>query len=68
MQVSSWLDRELSARGVGVVIEAEHSCMSLRGAMATGATTRTTALTGALRDNAATRAEFLDAIDRRRAS
>ncbi len=68
MQVSDWLDRELSARGVGVVIEAEHSCMSLRGAMANGATTRTTALTGALRNDMATRAEFLDAIEARRAS
>ena len=67
-QVSEWLERELSARGVGVVLEAEHSCMSLRGVMAAGARTRTAALTGELRDNPATRAEFLAALDRRRVS
>jgi GTP cyclohydrolase I len=65
-QVADWLDHELGARGVGVVIEAEHSCMSLRGARVAGATTRTTALTGAIRTDPAVRAEFLAAIDRRR--
>jgi GTP cyclohydrolase I len=65
-QVADWLDHELRARGVGVVIEAEHSCMSLRGVRVAGATTRTTALTGAIRTDPAVRAEFLAAIDRRR--
>ena len=65
-QVADWLDHELGARGGGVVIEAEHSCMSLRGARVAGATTRTTALTGAIRTDPAVRAEFLAAIDRRR--
>ncbi|MBN9105662.1 MAG: GTP cyclohydrolase I [Propionibacteriaceae bacterium] len=65
-QVADWLDHELGARGVGVVIEAEHSCMSLRGVRVAGATTRTTALTGAIRTDPAVRAEFLAAIDRRR--
>lgn len=65
-QVADWLDHELGARGVGVVIEAEHSCMSLRGVRVAGATTRTTALTGAIRTDSAVRAEFLAAIDRRR--
>lgn len=68
MQVSGWLDRELSPRGVGVIVEAEHSCMSLRGVKAAGATTRTTALTGSLRSDPVTRAEFLAAVDRRRAA
>lgn len=67
-QVGDWLDRELAPRGVGVVLEAEHSCMSLRGVRATGATTRTVSLTGAIRDDPATRAEFLAAIDRGRRS
>ncbi|MCA0294434.1 MAG: GTP cyclohydrolase I [Actinobacteria bacterium] len=67
-QVGDWLDRELAPRGVGVVVEAEHSCMSLRGARAAGALTRTVALTGAVRNDPATRAEFLAAIDRRRAA
>jgi GTP cyclohydrolase I len=61
-QVATWLDDQLGPKGVGVVIEAEHSCMSLRGVRAAGAVTRTSALTGALRTNPATRAEFLAAI------
>src|SRR3954449_10625056 len=40
-QVANWLQDELSPRGVGVVIEAEHLCMSLRGVRATGSRTRT---------------------------
>ena len=61
-QVATWLDDQLAPKGVGVVIEAEHSCMSLRGVRAAGAVTRTSALTGALRTSPATRAEFLAAI------
>ena len=61
-QISDWLDRELSPRGVGVVLEAEHSCMSLRGAQVAGARTRTAALTGAMRSDTATRAEFFAAV------
>lgn len=61
-QVANWLDDHLAPRGVGVVLEAEHSCMSLRGVRAVGATTRTSALTGALRGDPATRAEFLAAL------
>jgi GTP cyclohydrolase I len=57
-QVAGWLDDELAPRGVGVVVEAEHSCMSLRGVRVDGAVTRTCALRGAMRDTA-TRAEFL---------
>lgn len=65
-QIADWLDRELSPQGVGVVVTAEHSCMSLRGARAAGATTRTTALTGAVRNDPATRAEFFAAVGERR--
>ena len=61
-QVATWLDDQLGPKGVGVVIEAEHSCMSLRGVRAAGAVTRTSALTGALRSNPATRHEFLTAL------
>ncbi len=61
-QVAGWLDEHLAPRGVGVVVQAEHSCMSLRGVRAVGATTRTSALTGALRTAPATRAEFLAAL------
>lgn len=58
-QVANHLDDRLAPLGVGVVVEAEHSCMSLRGALATGASTLTTVLRGRLRDDPASRAEFL---------
>ncbi|HEU5160352.1 MAG TPA: GTP cyclohydrolase I FolE [Streptosporangiaceae bacterium] len=57
-QVADWLQRHLAPRGVGVVIEAEHLCMSLRGVRATGSRTVTSALQGLLRDDARSRAEF----------
>ena len=58
-QVADWLDEQLDPRGVGVVIEAEHSCMSLRGIQAVGSSTITSALTGIVRDDPRTRQEFL---------
>ncbi len=58
-QVAEHLQRQLAPRGVGVVVEAEHSCMSLRGVRAVGARTVTSALFGALREDPASRAEFL---------
>jgi GTP cyclohydrolase I len=58
MQVASWLSAELGARGVGVVIEAEHSCMTLRGVQATGSDTVTSTLLGSLRSDPRSRAEF----------
>ena len=58
MQVASWLSSELGARGVGVVIEAEHSCMTLRGVQASGSDTVTSALLGTLRSDSRSRAEF----------
>jgi GTP cyclohydrolase IA len=58
-QIGDWLEEELSPKGVGVVIEAEHLCMSLRGVQKTGAKTVTSALHGLVRDDARTRQEFL---------
>jgi GTP cyclohydrolase IA len=58
-QVAGWLQRELEPKGVGVVLEAEHLCMSLRGVQKLGAKTVTSALRGAVRDDARTRQEFL---------
>jgi GTP cyclohydrolase I len=60
-QVADWLHTRLRPRGVGVVIEAEHMCMSLRGVQAIGARTVTSTLLGTLRDDARSRAEFLGA-------
>jgi GTP cyclohydrolase I len=58
-QVSAWLRDQLGAAGVGVVIEAEHLCMTLRGVQAPGTTTVTSSLLGVLREDARTRSEFL---------
>lgn len=57
-QVADWLQERLAPRGVGVVIEAEHQCMSLRGVQAAGSRTVTSALHGLLREDPATRQEF----------
>ena len=57
--IARWLERELAPRGIGVVIEAEHMCMSLRGVQKPGATTVTSALVGQVRNDARTRQEFL---------
>jgi len=58
-QIADWLQRELEPKGVGVVLEAEHLCMSLRGVQKHGATTVTSALHGLVRDDVGTRQEFL---------
>jgi GTP cyclohydrolase I len=58
-QIAGWLQRELAPKGVGVVLEAEHLCMSLRGVQKLGAKTVTSALHGCVRDDARTRQEFL---------
>ena len=58
-RIADHLGSDLRPRGVGVVIEAEHTCMGLRGARTPGARTTTSALFGHLRDDPRTRAEFL---------
>jgi GTP cyclohydrolase IA len=58
-QIAGWLQDELDPKGVGVVLEAEHMCMSLRGVQKLGAKTVTSALHGLVRDDARTRQEFL---------
>jgi GTP cyclohydrolase IA len=58
-QVADWFERELAPKGVGVVLEAEHTCMSLRGAAKPGTRTVTSALHGLVRDDPRTRQEFL---------
>ncbi|WP_078917331.1 GTP cyclohydrolase I FolE [Streptomyces sp. NRRL S-813] len=58
-QVADWLQTHLEPKGVGVVIEAEHCCMTLRGVQATGSSTMTSTLLGLLRSDARSRSEFL---------
>jgi len=57
-QVADWLQDRLAPKGVGVVIEAEHQCMSLRGVRAAGSRTVTSSLHGVLRENLSSRQEF----------
>jgi GTP cyclohydrolase IA len=57
-QVADWLQASLAPVGIGVVLEAEHTCMTLRGATASGSRTTTSTLLGTLRTDARARAEF----------
>jgi GTP cyclohydrolase I len=58
-EVADRLHHDLAPKGVGVVIEAEHLCMSLRGVRAAGSRTVTSAVRGVLREDARSRQEFL---------
>jgi GTP cyclohydrolase I len=57
-QVADWLQDTLMPRGVGVVVDAEHLCMTMRGVRSEGTTTVTSAVHGQLRDDARSRSEF----------
>ncbi len=65
-QIADALDRRLKPRGVIVVVEAEHLCMSLRGIRKPGARTTTSAVRGILQSSSRSRAEALDLIKGRR--
>lgn len=65
VEVATWLEEELRPRGVGVVIEAQHACMGVRGVRQPAATTSTSALRGRVRDDPRTRQEFFELIGRR---
>ena len=58
VQIADWLRDQLAPKGVGVVIEAEHLCMSMRGVRLPGSRTTTSTLRGLLRDDPRTRQEF----------
>ena len=58
-EIATAIEDVLRPQGVGVVIEAEHSCMTLRGVDVPGASLTTSALRGVVKDDARTREEFL---------
>ena len=58
-QVADVIQSELEPKGVGVVVEAEHQCMTIRGVQTIGTRTVTSTMYGLLRTNPATRQEFL---------
>ncbi|MBW3609116.1 MAG: GTP cyclohydrolase I FolE [Actinobacteria bacterium] len=62
MQIADCLHDHLRPKGVGVVLEAEHMCMSLRGVQKPDTRTTTSTLRGLLRDDARTRSEFLSLV------
>jgi GTP cyclohydrolase I len=61
-QIADWLEQELAPRGAGVVLSAEHMCMTIRGVRKPGARTITSAVRGTLRDDARTRQEFFSLV------
>jgi GTP cyclohydrolase I len=61
-QIAAAIDEILKPRGVAVMIEAEHTCMSVRGVAKHGAMTFTSRFTGMFRDNPAEQARFLSMV------
>ncbi|TWT62528.1 GTP cyclohydrolase I FolE [Rubinisphaera italica] len=61
--IADLVEKELGSKGVAVVVEAEHSCMSIRGIRKAGAMTVTSALRGQFKDNQASRSEVMSLIN-----
>lgn len=61
-QIADFLDEELNPLGIAVVIEAQHLCMTMRGAKAAGSMTQTSALRGVAKKDARTRAEIMSLL------
>lgn len=64
--IADFLYKNMNAKGVAVIMEAEHMCMSIRGAKAFGSKTQTSALRGIMRSDARTRSEALMLLDKQR--
>lgn len=62
--IADFLYKEMNAKGVAVIMEAEHMCMSIRGAKVSGSKTQTSALRGVIRSDARTRSEALALLDK----
>jgi len=65
-QIADFINEYLEPQGVAVIIEAEHLCMTMRGARAAGSATQTSALRGLMRSDARTRAEALSLLTDKR--
>lgn len=61
-QIADFIYESIEPCGVAVLIEAEHLCMTMRGARAAGSTTTTSALRGAMRKDAKTRSEVMSLL------
>ena len=61
-QIADFINDSLKPLGVAVIIEAEHLCMTMRGARAAGSMTQTSALRGCMRSDARSRAEVLSLL------
>ncbi|MEZ6133917.1 MAG: GTP cyclohydrolase I FolE [Pirellulaceae bacterium] len=61
-EIAGLIETELNARGVAVVLEASHSCMTIRGVRKPGSTCMTSSMRGVFRDNLSSRAEILGLI------
>ena len=61
-QIADLLMEELDAQGVGVVVEASHTCMTMRGVQKPGAVMLTSAMRGVFKSDQATRSEFLSLV------
>jgi len=62
VQIADWMEENLQPGGVGVVLSAEHMCMTIRGVRKPGSKTVTSALRGSLRDDARTRQELFSLV------
>ena len=62
--IADFLEEQMKPQGVAVIIEAEHMCMTIRGARASGSKTQTSALRGIMKSDARTRAEALALLDK----
>jgi GTP cyclohydrolase I len=63
-EIAEALSDELAPRGVGVIVEARHLCMEMRGVQKTGGELITSCMLGTFRKDARTRAEFLELVRR----
>jgi GTP cyclohydrolase I len=61
-QIADLLMEELDAQGVGVIVEASHTCMTMRGVQKPGSLMVTSAMRGTFKTNLATRSEFLSLV------